>query len=167
MPCSCISRISLWTLSQVYKGLSTHFSFSVETDLHSPSFPPLPSMDANGTFPPTSNVPSSLLLSMTSTTSSSDVAILGVGVVLAGLYLFRDQLFAAKPATRSLPISGGAKTQNGSGNPRDFIAKMKDGVRPLYSSTHILLTTSSSEKAHCHLLRLPDRYCRRVRHPSR
>ncbi|KAF8650128.1 hypothetical protein AX16_005365 [Volvariella volvacea WC 439] len=59
--------------------------------------------------------------------SSSDVLILALGVVLAAAYLFRDQLFAAskpKPVT-SIP----AKSANGSGNPRDFIAKMKEGKK--------------------------------------
>ncbi|KAJ7688228.1 putative cytochrome P450 oxidoreductase [Mycena olivaceomarginata] len=61
---------------------------------------------------------------MTST-SSSDVVVLGLGVVLAGLYLFREQLFsgASKPKVVALPT----KVANGSGNPRDFITKMKEG----------------------------------------
>lgn len=57
--------------------------------------------------------------------SSSDVFILALGVVLAALYLFRDQLFAAaKPKAVSLP----SKISDGDGNPRDFITKMKEGV---------------------------------------
>lgn len=57
--------------------------------------------------------------------SSSDVVILSIGVVLAALYLFRDQLFSAsKPKT--VPIV--SKQANGSANPRDFIAKMKEAV---------------------------------------
>ncbi|KAL0960826.1 hypothetical protein HGRIS_005845 [Hohenbuehelia grisea] len=62
-------------------------------------------------------------------TSSSDFFILGLGVLLAALYLFRDQLFAAsKPKSIPLPT---AKSANGSGNPRDFIAKMKEGKKRL------------------------------------
>ncbi|TFK40696.1 hypothetical protein BDQ12DRAFT_697373 [Crucibulum laeve] len=62
-------------------------------------------------------------------TSSSDVAILALGVILAALYLFRDQLFAAsKPKVAPIVAS---KSANGSGNPRDFIAKMKDGKKRL------------------------------------
>lgn len=58
--------------------------------------------------------------------SSSDVLVLALGVVLAAVYLFRDQLFAAsKP--KSVPVAA-SKTSNGSGNPRDFVAKMKEGV---------------------------------------
>jgi hypothetical protein len=59
--------------------------------------------------------------------SSSDILILALGVILAALYLFRDQLFAAsKPSTTVITNS---KPTNGSANPRDFITKMKDGVR--------------------------------------
>ncbi|KAG5648378.1 hypothetical protein DXG03_004952 [Asterophora parasitica] len=62
-------------------------------------------------------------------TSSSDVLILALGVGLAAAYLFRDQLFSAsKPKTA--PVVA-AKGQNGSGNPRDFIAKMKEGKKRL------------------------------------
>lgn len=64
-----------------------------------------------------------------SSTSSSDIAILALGVGLAAAYLFRDQLFAAsKPKTT--PVVA-AKGQNGSGNPRDFVAKMKEGKKRL------------------------------------
>ncbi|KAF9267575.1 NADPH-dependent cytochrome P450 oxidoreductase [Marasmius fiardii PR-910] len=63
-------------------------------------------------------------------TSSSDVLILTVGVVLAALYLFRDQLFAASKPKTSVPVP--TKVTNGdSGNPRDFIAKMKAGKKRL------------------------------------
>lgn len=57
--------------------------------------------------------------------ASSDVFIISIGVVLAALYLFRDQLFSAKPKTIPLAAS---KQANGSANPRDFIAKMKEAV---------------------------------------
>ncbi|KAF4562582.1 NADPH-cytochrome P450 reductase [Pleurotus pulmonarius] len=61
--------------------------------------------------------------------SSSDVLVLAVGVALAAIYLFRDQLFAqAKPKSVPVPTS---KASNGSGNPRDFIAKMKEGKKRL------------------------------------
>lgn len=66
------------------------------------------------------------LAAVSMATSSSDVAVLAVGVVLAALYIFRDQLFAAsKP--KAAP-STSTKSANGSGNPRDFITKMKDSV---------------------------------------
>ncbi|KAF7296471.1 NADPH--cytochrome P450 reductase [Mycena chlorophos] len=68
-------------------------------------------------------------LSVMAAGSSSDVVIIGLGVVLAALYLFRDQLFApTKPKVVPLPAT---KAANGSGNPRDFIAKMKEGKKRL------------------------------------
>lgn len=71
--------------------------------------------------------------------SSSDVAVLALGVALAAAYLFRDQLFAsAKPKAVAVAPQ---KTSNGSGNPRDFILKMKEGVR-LSSTRSALLLTS-------------------------
>ncbi|KAJ3928560.1 MAG: hypothetical protein NXY57DRAFT_1041537, partial [Lentinula lateritia] len=66
---------------------------------------------------------------LTTSTSSSDVLILALGVALAASYLFRDILFAAsKPkvapsATRSL--------NDTDGNPRDLVAKMKAGNKRL------------------------------------
>ncbi|EIW81299.1 cytochrome P450 oxidoreductase [Coniophora puteana RWD-64-598 SS2] len=61
--------------------------------------------------------------------SSSDVVILSLGVVLAAAYLFRDSLFtSSKP--KAVPIAP-SKATNGHGNPRDFIAKMKDGKKRL------------------------------------
>jgi NADPH-ferrihemoprotein reductase len=58
--------------------------------------------------------------------ASPDVIVLVLGVVLAALYLFRDQIFSSspKPKTASPP----AKEANGHGNPRDFVEKMKAGV---------------------------------------
>ncbi|KAI8986083.1 cytochrome P450 oxidoreductase [Trametes punicea] len=59
--------------------------------------------------------------------SSSDVLVLALGVILAAVYLFRDQLFASsKPKTVPLAAS---KVSNGSGNPRDFVAKLKEGKK--------------------------------------
>ncbi|PBK75051.1 putative cytochrome P450 oxidoreductase [Armillaria solidipes] len=63
-----------------------------------------------------------------SSTSSSDVFILVIGVVLAAAYLFRDQLFAvAKPKKVVVPTA----SQDGDVNPRDFAAKMKAGNKRL------------------------------------
>jgi len=66
--------------------------------------------------------------------TSPDALVLFLGIVLAGLYLFRDQVFSSssKPKTTTLPV----KEANGHGNPRDFVAKMKAGVR------HFLLPIS-------------------------
>ena len=58
--------------------------------------------------------------------STSDVAILGLGLVLAGAYLFRDQIFSSKQ--KVVPAPPTTKISNGHSNPRDFIAKMKEGV---------------------------------------
>ncbi|KAF9236519.1 hypothetical protein BU15DRAFT_49954 [Melanogaster broomeanus] len=60
-------------------------------------------------------------------TSSSDVAILALGVVLAGVYLFRDQIFSSS-APKSVPAAP-LKVANGHGNPRDFVAKLKEGKK--------------------------------------
>lgn len=64
--------------------------------------------------------------------SSSDVVILGLGVVLAALYLFKDQIFSgqSKPSVPAIPSK--SATANGGGNPRDFIAKMKESVSNAY-----------------------------------
>ncbi|EGN98028.1 hypothetical protein SERLA73DRAFT_182869 [Serpula lacrymans var. lacrymans S7.3] len=61
--------------------------------------------------------------------SSSDVVILALGVTLAAAYLFRDQIFA--PSKPKIVTTAPSKSENGSGNPRDFVAKMKDGKKRL------------------------------------
>src|SRR6267142_366944 len=57
---------------------------------------------------------------------SSDVLVLVLGVVLAALYLFRDQVFSS--STTQKTTTPAVKETNGHGNPRDFVAKMKAGV---------------------------------------
>lgn len=94
-----------------------------------------------------------------SSTSTSDVVILALGVTLAAAYLFRDQLFAASQTKATPTISNPNKT-NGGGNPRDFVTQMKEGVSfirllPLSPGSD----TSSVEEALDHLLRFPDGYC--------
>lgn len=61
--------------------------------------------------------------------SSSDVAILALGVVLAAAYLFRDSIFSSS-TPKAVPVAP-SKFANGHGNPRDFIAKMKEGKKRL------------------------------------
>lgn len=61
---------------------------------------------------------------------SSDVVVLGLGVVLAALYLFKDSIFTASKS-KTVPVAPTKGVANGGGNPRDFIAKMKDSVSPL------------------------------------
>ncbi|KAH9942906.1 cytochrome P450 oxidoreductase [Amylocystis lapponica] len=60
--------------------------------------------------------------------SSSDVVVLAVGLVLAAVYLFRDQLFSASKQ-KSVPVAPSKAVSNGSGDPRDFVAKMKAGKK--------------------------------------
>lgn len=75
--------------------------------------------------------------------SPSDAFILAIGVVLAALYLFRDQLFAAtKPKAVVLP----SKLNDSDGNTRDFVEKMKQGVSKLAISPLLLLTFSHSNR---------------------
>lgn len=61
--------------------------------------------------------------------SSSDVAILALGVVLAAAYLFRDSIFSSS-SPKAVPVAP-SKLSNGHGNPRDFVAKMKEGKKRL------------------------------------
>ncbi|KNZ73034.1 NADPH--cytochrome P450 reductase [Termitomyces sp. J132] len=76
-----------------------------------------------------SGFPFALFTTAMTSTSTSDILILVLGVGLAAAYLFRDQLFAAsKP--KAAPVVA-SKGQNGFGNPRDFIAKMKEGKKRL------------------------------------
>jgi NADPH-ferrihemoprotein reductase len=67
--------------------------------------------------------------------ASSDVVVLVLGVVLASLYLFREQLIGSslKPKTTTALV----REANGDGNPRDFVAKMVAGVC-FFSFTSVL-----------------------------
>ncbi|KAH8818907.1 hypothetical protein DL96DRAFT_1471223 [Flagelloscypha sp. PMI_526] len=71
-----------------------------------------------------------LSLSPVKMANQSDVVVLALGVVLAAVYLFKDTLFAPSRPTSSIP-SAGKNLANGGGNPRDFIAKMKEGKKRL------------------------------------
>jgi hypothetical protein len=68
-----------------------------------------------------------ILASSMTVTSASDAFVLVLGVLLATLYLFRDQLFTSSKA-KLIPINSVAKVVDGVENPRDFIMKMKAGV---------------------------------------
>ncbi|KAG6336105.1 hypothetical protein ID866_2971 [Astraeus odoratus] len=59
--------------------------------------------------------------------STQDVVVLTLGIVLAGAYLFREQIFRSAPAKPAPPPP--SKITNGHGNPRDFIAKIKEGKK--------------------------------------
>jgi len=95
---------------------------------------------------------------------SSDVYILAAGVLAASLYLFRGSIFPSsepsKPTT-SAPV----RPLEGQGDPRNFVEKMKKGVRiPVVAGPGTPNTSCSDqmlylEQAHCHLLRLADRHC--------
>jgi NADPH-ferrihemoprotein reductase len=61
--------------------------------------------------------------------SHSDVFVLAVGVILAAVYLFRDQVFSSS-TSKTTPVVT-KSVSNGSGNPRDFITKMKEGKKRL------------------------------------
>ncbi|PFH53873.1 hypothetical protein AMATHDRAFT_682 [Amanita thiersii Skay4041] len=78
--------------------------------------------------------------------SSSDVFVLALGVILAAVYLFRDQLFTASKQ-KSAPVVS-KSTTNGSGNPRDFISKMKEGVssKPQFSLHFKLISPIKKKK---------------------
>lgn len=77
--------------------------------------------------------------------STSDIAILGVGIVAAAVYLFKDQLFAAKAKSAPLPAS---RLAAGGGNPRDFIATMKETVRVCSAQSG----TSEITDSPCHVV---------------
>ena len=90
--------------------------------------------------------------------ASSDVFIVSIGVVLAALYLFRDQLFSASKSKTIPPVT--SKHANGSANPRDFIAKMKEAVSTnLLFSLFVIYSVCLIEETPCHILRFADRYC--------
>lgn len=108
--------------------------------------------------------PSDKALSRPAMSSASDVVILGLGVVLAGLYLFKDQIFSSKAS--KVPVVPSKSAANGGGNPRDFVAKMKETVRPTAFISHsgrlTPLFSLHTEKACHHFLRLSNRHCRGV-----
>lgn len=98
--------------------------------------------------------------------STSDVVVLALGGALAVAYLFRDQIFrSSSPSSHTVPAP--SKLANGHGNPRDFIAKMKEGVScPISLWQPINLTGIVLEKTYCHFLRFSDWYSRGICHSS-
>jgi hypothetical protein len=67
---------------------------------------------------------------------SSDVVVLTLGIILAALYLFRSSIFPSSDG-KKLPPTTTKAADNGSGDPRDFVAKMKAGVSPRILSSEI------------------------------
>ena len=62
-------------------------------------------------------------------TVSTETIVVGVGVVAAATYLFRDQIFP-KSNSSTVPTIP-SKLGDGSGDPRDFVAKMINGVNTI------------------------------------
>lgn len=92
---------------------------------------------------------------------SSDVIVLAIGIVVAAVYLFRGTLFSSSEPKKA-PTVVGKVAQNGTGDPRDFVAKMKAAVRldSILAFSHYLTSSFPFlEKTACHLLWLPDWYC--------
>ncbi|KAF8516848.1 putative cytochrome P450 oxidoreductase [Hysterangium stoloniferum] len=61
---------------------------------------------------------------------SSDVIVLSLGIILAALYLFRSSIFPTSDGKKLPPVPGGNRA-NASGDPRDFVAKMKAAKKRL------------------------------------
>lgn len=57
---------------------------------------------------------------------STEAIVVGVGVAVAATYLLRDHIFP-KSNSSTVPTIP-SKLGDGSGNPRDFVAKMINGV---------------------------------------
>lgn len=70
---------------------------------------------------------------------STEAIVVGVGVVAAATYLFRDQIFSKSNSSSvpTIPSKGG----DGSGNPRDFVAKMISGVCGWFNGPYVVLTS--------------------------
>jgi len=80
--------------------------------------------------------------SVMSSTSTSDVIVLALGVTLAAAYLFRDQLFSSQ--SKAAPTISHPNKTNGGANPRDFVSQMKEGVGLLcFLSCPLALTYDS------------------------
>jgi hypothetical protein len=102
---------------------------------------------------------------------SSDAYVLAFGAVIAGLYLFRDQIIAQQPRSfefASTPAAKAAETGDG----RDFVAKMKAGVSLFFFFPSRSISfgkddaRSLSEKTPGHFLRLSNGNCRGIRDSS-
>ena len=57
---------------------------------------------------------------------STETIVVGVGVVAAATYLLRDQIFPKSKSSTVLAIP--PKLGDASGDPRDFVAKILNGV---------------------------------------
>ena len=97
---------------------------------------------------------------------ASEYVVLAIGAVAAGAFVFRDAIFGGPPKALPPPVS----TKNamvGGGDPRDFVARMKAGVRidRMDQLGRTMLTTFYlTEETLGHLLRLSDGNRRGVCH---
>jgi NADPH-ferrihemoprotein reductase len=57
--------------------------------------------------------------------ATTDIVVAAVGITAAGAYIFREQLFSAKPKAAAAAIS----TADADESSRDFVAKLKSTVR--------------------------------------
>ncbi|KZT40655.1 riboflavin synthase domain-like protein [Sistotremastrum suecicum HHB10207 ss-3] len=63
--------------------------------------------------------------------STSDIAILSIGILLATLYVFKDSIFSASKKS-TVPVAASSKqAHDDDTDPRDFVAKMKKGKKRL------------------------------------
>lgn len=98
--------------------------------------------------------------------SSSDLFVIVVGVVLGGVYLFKDTLFA--PKVKEAPIA--VRSAESSSDSRDFVAKLKEtvSVTPQFLVlSRPFLMPRPPEKAHCYLLWVSNRNGRGIRNSTR
>jgi hypothetical protein len=61
--------------------------------------------------------------------SSTELAVGGLAVAAAGLYIFREQIFPAGGAAPAKAAASAASALSDGGDPRDFVAKLKAAVR--------------------------------------
>jgi NADPH-ferrihemoprotein reductase len=59
---------------------------------------------------------------------ASEYVVLLIGAVAAAAFVFRDSIFGGSPKAPPVPVSA-KSTMVGGGDPRDFVARMKAGVR--------------------------------------
>ena len=74
------------------------------------------------------------------TSPSTPAIVVGVGVVAAATYFFRDQIFP-KSKSSTVPTIP-QKLGDGSGDPRDFVAKMISGVSDRGAETAVIFRSS-------------------------
>jgi len=113
----------------IERSVGLKYPLSSDTHALSPCIPSLPlvfgPISLFSLFPPRLYINSTLIMP----TVSTEAIVVGVGVAAAATYLFRDQIFQ-KSKTSNVPTIP-SKLGDGSGDPRDFVAKMINGVSGL------------------------------------